>query len=238
MQDTFGLFLSDVYCGKTLFEIIERNDGFMEARDAKQAYFSNFEDWSGFEKKAIEYTKGRVIDIGCGAGRHSLFLQEKGFDVLATDISAGAISVCRKMGVRKTRVISIEKMTSLRNKFDTVLLLGNNFGLLKNEKSGQRILGELENITNKNAIIIASTVNPYRTDIVEHKKYHTQNIKKSRLAGEIVLRIRYKSNKGDWFKYLFISPEELRDFLSCTNWKVEKIFSPQLPTYSFVLVKK
>jgi 2-polyprenyl-3-methyl-5-hydroxy-6-metoxy-1,4-benzoquinol methylase len=118
------------------FGITERNDGFIEPEDP-QIWFSNYNEWLDIEKKAMKYVKGRrVLDIGCGTGRHALYLQnEKGFDVLGIDTSPLAIRVCKLQGLKKAEIQCILQFTvkEIRRRrdysFDTILMLGNNFGL-------------------------------------------------------------------------------------------------------------
>lgn len=90
-EDAFGQKLWAYYKGNEVFEIVERDDGYIEAIRMK-GYFSDYENWAPIEQKAMQFVKGRVLDIGCGAGRHSLYLQKKGLDVLGIDISPP----CRK----------------------------------------------------------------------------------------------------------------------------------------------
>ena len=82
------------------FEIIERDDGYITAMSLK-FYFSEYEDWPLVEKKALTFVKGRVLDIGCGVGRHILYLQRKNFKVLGIDNSPLSIKVCKLRGVKK-----------------------------------------------------------------------------------------------------------------------------------------
>jgi 2-polyprenyl-3-methyl-5-hydroxy-6-metoxy-1,4-benzoquinol methylase len=77
----------------------------------------------------MEFVKGRVLDIGCGAGRHSLYLQKRGFDVLGIDSSPLAIKVCKLRGLKQAKVMSIEELNFKPNSFDSVITLGSNFGL-------------------------------------------------------------------------------------------------------------
>lgn len=72
-EDAFGQMIWAFYKGKEASEILERDDGYIDAMSPK-AYFSEYEDWPLIEQKAMESVKGRVLDIGCGAGRHSLYL--------------------------------------------------------------------------------------------------------------------------------------------------------------------
>jgi SAM-dependent methyltransferase len=97
---------------KGSFGITERNDGFIEAEDP-QIWFTRYNEWLDIEKKAMEYVKGkRVLDIGCGVGRHALYLQEeRGFDVLGIDTSPLAIKICRLQGLKEAKVQSIVQFT-------------------------------------------------------------------------------------------------------------------------------
>ncbi|MFQ5892475.1 MAG: class I SAM-dependent methyltransferase, partial [Candidatus Methanofastidiosia archaeon] len=93
-EDAFGHIFRACYEGKEVFTIVERDDGYIDASDPK-VYLSQYEEWSPIERKAMKHMKGRVLDIGCGAGRHALYLQKKGFDVLGIDNSPLAIKVCK-----------------------------------------------------------------------------------------------------------------------------------------------
>ena len=85
-EDAFGQEMWACYKGEEASEIVERDDGFFNASPkGPRLYFSEYEDWDLIDRKAMEFVKGRVLDIGCGAGRHSLHLQKMGFDVLGIE---------------------------------------------------------------------------------------------------------------------------------------------------------
>jgi 2-polyprenyl-3-methyl-5-hydroxy-6-metoxy-1,4-benzoquinol methylase len=105
MEDAYGQELLAHYNGKRGFEVVERDDGYFDVSFGPELYFSNYEQWSRMEKEAVKFVKGRVLDIGCGAGRHSLYLQEKGFDVFGIDNSPLAVKVCKLRGLRKAEVM-------------------------------------------------------------------------------------------------------------------------------------
>src|SRR5690606_2282402 len=89
--------------------------------------FRSFMEMPPIEKKALKLCRGNVLDIGCGAGNHSLYLQENGVNVTAMDKSAGAVETCRLRGVKKT--VHSDILDYSREKFDTLLLLMNGIGI-------------------------------------------------------------------------------------------------------------
>jgi 2-polyprenyl-3-methyl-5-hydroxy-6-metoxy-1,4-benzoquinol methylase len=112
-EDAYGQEVWAYYQGKEASEIVERDDGYIGASGGAKIYFSEYEDWNPIEKEAMEYVKGRILEIGCGAGRHSLYLQKKGFDVLGIDNSPLAIKVCKLRGLKKAKVMPIEEVSFL-----------------------------------------------------------------------------------------------------------------------------
>ena len=189
-EDAIGQELWAYYNGKESFEIIERDDGYIDARFNISYYFSGYDDWMSIEKKSMVRVKGRVLDIGCGAGRHALHLQERGFDVLGIDISPLAIEVCKLRGLKKAEVMPIDDVRFGVDSFDTILLMGNNFGLLSSFKKAQRLLKRLYKMTSGAALIIASTRDIYRTDNPAHLEYHEFNKRRGRLGGQMRIRVK------------------------------------------------
>jgi SAM-dependent methyltransferase len=219
-EDAFGHALLACHRGKEVNEIIERDDGFFDSMSTK-GYFSDYEAWSSIEQKAMQFVKGRVLDIGCGAGRHSLYLQGKGFDVLGIDVSPLALKVCGERGLKKMKLVSIESLDFKPKSFDTILMMGNNFGLFGNLKKAKRLLKRFHRMTSNDALIIASSNDPYKTENSAHLQYHKMNKRKGRMSGQVKIRIRYQKYKGRWFDYL-VSKEEMMQILSNTGWVVKE----------------
>jgi SAM-dependent methyltransferase len=236
-EDAFGQKLWAYYKGNEVFEIVERDDGYIEAIRMK-AYFSDYEDWAPIEQKAMQFVKGRVLDIGCGAGRHSLYLQKKGLDVLGIDISPLAVKVCKLRGLKKVKVMSIEEADFKPNSFDTIIMMGNNFGLLGSLKKARKLLKKFHKITTKNALIIASTRDPYKTDNPAHLEYHKLNKKKGRMGGQVRIRSRFRKYVGKWFDYLMVSKEEMNQILEGTGWKIKEFLDSENSNYIAIIEKQ
>lgn len=234
--DTYGLLQWAYYKGEKVIQITERDDGHLNTA-AIDVMFSEYDEWSEAEKEAIGYAKGRVLDIGCGAGRHSLYLQGNGFPTSATDISPLAVKICRERGVEKADVLSIEELDFDEGSFDTILMLGGNFSLLGNMNKARRLLKKFHGFTSDEAIIIANSIDPYKTDDQAHIEYHEVNRRAGRLPGQVQVRIRYGIYAGDWLDLLLVSPEEMREVLKGTGWKSMRVINPDDVSYYAIIGK-
>jgi len=218
-EDAYGQEIWACYNGERSYELVERDDGNIDIGPETKMYFSSFEEWWPIEKKAMEFVKGRVLDIGCGAGRHSIYLQEKGHDVTGIDKSPLAIKVCKLRGLKKAEVTPIEEAKFKPNSFDTIIMMGNNFGLFGSFKKAQILLRRFYKMTSKDALIIATTRDPYKTNNPFHLEYQEFNRKRGRMSGQLRIRIRYRKYATKWFDYLIVSKEEMNGILRNTGWK-------------------
>jgi len=237
-QDAFGQEVWTHLKGKNGFEIIERDDKFLETTKGPECYFSEYKNWSEHEKRAMKFAKGRVLDIGCGAGRHCLYLQRKGFNVTGIDNSPLAIKVCKKRGLKKVKLMPISEIGKFKpNAFDTIIMMGNNFSLVGNFKRAKSMMKKMYKITSQDAFIIAETRDPYKTKDKMHLDYHKFNKKRGRMPGQIKLRVRFKKYVSPWLDYLFVSKKEMKEILKETGWKVKKFIDSEKGTYAAIIEK-
>jgi SAM-dependent methyltransferase len=226
------------------FEIIERDDGLAAVSSGPPTYMAPFKDWPPYQKKAIRLARGRVLDIGCGAGRVALHLQEKGLDVLGIDNSPLAVKVTKLRGVRKARVMSITQVGRKLGIFDTIVMYGNNFGLMGSFKRAQWLLRRFRAITGPDARIIAESNDPYGSrgrdgkQLRCHLEYHKWNKSRGRMGGQLRLRIRYMKHATPYFDYLLVSKDEMRQMIHGTGWKITRFFDSKGSVYIAVLEKE
>ena len=239
-QDAYGHLLSDYHDGRDNVEIVEREDGFIDiSRLGPMNYFAGYEDWAAHQKQGIADATGSVLDIGCGAGRHCLYLQAKGHPVLGTDISPLAIETCEKRGLKNTLVAPVTQLRAQIGIFDTILMMGHNFGLVGSYRRAKWLLGRFAAMTTATGKIIAETLDPYQTEEPCHLVYHQFNRERGRMGGQLRLRIRYRHYKTPWFDYLFVSKTEMEDILDGTAWRVDRyIDAADTPTYIAILTKR
>jgi SAM-dependent methyltransferase len=238
-QDAYGKQLLAQYNHQTpLAEIIERDDNYIDTGSDAGLYFTEYADWSPLEHRAIEFAAGRILDVGCGAGRHAIYLQAKGFDVTGIDNSPGAIKVCKSRGLKKALVRPITEVDKFKaDSFDTIQMFGNNFGLFGSFDAARQILKKFARITAPDAQIIAQSRNPYKTSEPEHLEYHRLNKRRGRMGGQLRMRVRFGKTIGEWFDYLFVSPAEMQVILKETDWQIKEFIEPKAASY-FAIIKK
>ena len=151
--DGCGRLIYAHYKGQTSAEIIQRDDGWFDVSAGAPAYFAPFEKWPSVQRRAIRQVRGRVLDVGCGAGRVALHLQGRGHDVVAIDISPLAVKTCLLRGVRDARVCPITRVSRRLGEFDTIVMLGNNFGLFGNPRRARWLLKRFHTLTSPTAPI-------------------------------------------------------------------------------------
>ena len=235
-RDAYGQEMWHCYQGHSTYEIVEREDGLIDIGSALP-YFQEHDNWAVHEREAIRHARGTVLDIGCGAGRVALHLQQRGHKVVAIDNSPLAVKVAKLRGVKAVRVLSIRDIHTLRGPFDSIVLYGNNFGLFGGMTPARRLLAVMRKITSPHATILASVADPYKTSDPVHLAYHQRNRERGRMAGQLRLRVRYLQYRGDWFDYLFASPAEVRSIVAKTGWTVSAIVESLGPGYVAILQK-
>jgi SAM-dependent methyltransferase len=211
-------------------EVIERSDGLITANDAAR-YFAPPERWDAMERAPIDTATGRVLDIGAGAGRHVLYLQERGHEVVALDLSPGACEVCRRRGVRHVSQGTIFDLPD-GERFDTFLLMGNNLGLLESREHAPRFLGRLAELAEPGASIIATGTDPRAPggDMPSyHLAYQRANEADGRMTGQISIRVRHLDRAMAPFDYLLVGPDVLRELVVDTPWEIEDLHGSGRP---------
>jgi SAM-dependent methyltransferase len=235
-EDAYGRAILDFYEGKGGFELFELDNGFIDVamRGGLPAfYFSPFDRWFEHEKQALQLVRGRVLDIGCGAGRHCLYVQEHGHEVVGIDNSPLAIEVARRRGVRDARVMSIADLGPGLGSFETLLLLGSNFALLQSRARARELLQRFHEVTTPDAQILAGVMDPHHGELA-HYCAHNAAHAPERMPGQLRMRIRYKGYATPWFDSLNVSKPELESVVDGTGWTIERFIGDHV----FIAVMK
>jgi SAM-dependent methyltransferase len=237
-EDAFGRTVLDYLEGRRAHEIIERSDGYIDVSGGPKAYFEPFRRWPSVERKAMRHVRGRVLDVGLGAGRVALHLQERGHEVVGIDVSPLAVAVARRRGVEDARVLAFKDIGPRLGDFDTVVMMGNNFGLFGSALGARRMLRRLDRITGEDARIVAGSRDPYGTDDPDHLGYQAGNREQERMSGQLRLRTRHGLYVGRWFDYLLVSPEEMSTLARSGGWQVERLIEDEEDDYYVGVLRK
>jgi len=220
-------------------ELVERSDGFLMASLGPGAYFATHGEWEIAERRAIRYARGRVLDVGCGVGRVALELEPNGLEVVGIDTSPMALEVARERGARRVHLMSLAGLDTRQRLgiFDTVIMFGNNFGLVGSAAGARRTLRRLAKLTSSDARILASSFAAPAEDDPAHLRYLAANRERGRLAGQFRIRIRHREVATRWFDYLCVDPNEMQTLAERSGWRLEQVVDGGGRLYVGVLVK-
>ncbi|MFY8010318.1 MAG: class I SAM-dependent methyltransferase [Flavobacterium sp.] len=207
MKDLFGQAILDYQTQNTPEDLVTETN-ISEADEMSVAYlFRTYQEMPKIEKKALQLAKGKILDVGCGAGSHSLYLQQKGFDVTVIDISPNAIKACQLRGVKDARV---QHLLELENEqFDTILLLMNGTGIFGTLAETSKYLQKLKSLLTPNGqILIDSSDIIYMFDQDEDGAYM---VPADGYYGELTFNVSYKGQTEDSFPWLYLDYNTLQN---------------------------
>ena len=208
--DLFGKALWDYYKKKGANKIITWTSLTEEDPILLSYFFRSFDEMPKLEQKALKLSKGKVLDVGCGAGSHSLYLQNKmKLEVFGIDHSPGAIATANARGLKNTIEQSI--FDYKEEIFDTILLLMNGPGICGKLKNLRGLLIHLASLLDYGGQILLDSSNLiYLFDQTESGE---RIVPASNYYGELEYGISY-DNKKITFPWLYVDIESLKQAAS------------------------
>ena len=216
-EDLWGRILKDYYAGKGKPVAIRRDDGFAEEGSWPASYFS---PPPAEEQTLLQHLRGRVLDVGCGPGRHLLWLQEQGREAVGLDHSGGAVAIAQARGCRRLTLMKAVALGFPDQSFDNVLLMGNNLGLAGTLESTVQFFGELHRIVTPGGFLLGVARDPLITDRPLDRAYQQEKRNQGRPRGEVLLRFEYDGRVGEWFPWLRLERDRLPSLLGTAGWKI------------------
>ena len=220
MKDLMGRAIWDYYYRENP-EDLQTETSISELDDLPVSYlFRNYKEMNALEQKALDLSFGKVLDVGAGAGSHSLYLQNKrNLEVTALDISPKSIEICKARGVKNAVCEDFLKFSN--DKFDTILLLMNGTGIFQSLKNVDQYLQKLKNLISENGqILLDSTEILYMYDqdddggvLVPATGYY----------GELDYYIHYKGESELPMKWLYLDFNTLKNSAIANGFKIQKI---------------
>ncbi len=220
MADIFGQALID-YQTANYTEDIKTFSSLDEEDSIPLPYlFRPYAQMPPLEQKALQLAYGNVLDIGCGAGNHALYLQEKKLHVTALDQSEGAIRVCEERGIKS--VVQMPILEYSGTQFDTLLLLMNGIGLAGKLRNLDNFLKHLTTLLAPGGqILLDSSDIIYMYDQDEDGGFWIPG--SDLYYGEVTFTMEYKGQKTNPFPWLYIDFNTLQNACESNNLGCELV---------------
>ena len=221
MKDLFGKAILDYQTNNSPEDLITETS-ISEADEMSVAYlFRSYAEMPKLEQKALQLANGKVLDVGCGAGSHALYLQKKGFDVTAIDISENAIRACELRGLKNFKVSNVLDLDTDIHQYDTILLLMNGTGIFGKMNQISKFLQKLKSLLNENGqILLDSSDLIYMYDQDEDGAYE---VPATGYYGELTFTIQYKGETEDTFDWLYLDYNTLQNAAMANGLECELI---------------
>lgn len=218
--DIFGLAFGDYLAGEVQQKIRVEIDLFGEEELDVAYFFRDYEQMPEWEQLVLDRCSGKILDVGAGAGSHALWLQNKGLDVTAIDISPGGVECMLKRGLENARMQDF--FTLKKEKFDNILFLMNGAGMAQKLENLQAMLEHALQMLNPDGCIYLES-----TDLLymyEDEEGAAMINLAGEYYGEVTYRLGYKHWEGEPFSWLFVDYENLSYLAELAGLDCESIY--------------
>ncbi|WP_299364607.1 bifunctional 2-polyprenyl-6-hydroxyphenol methylase/3-demethylubiquinol 3-O-methyltransferase UbiG [Winogradskyella sp.] len=225
-KDIFGKALLDYQNGNYSEDIITWTNISNEDILPLPYLFRSYSEMPKLEQNALNLCKGTILDVGCGAGNHSLWLQNKGFKVKAIDSSNGATEVARERGVLHIELKSLLEETA---SFDTILLLMNGTGIFQELSQVPKYLNHLKALLTPNGqVLIDSSDIAYMYFSEDDIETEIEIEKLTQLShgnyyGELNYYLSYKGEEEAPMTWLYLDFETLNAACQAVGLQCKKV---------------
>jgi len=197
--DLLGRVIWNHYFEQQSSEVGLMIDGEEDEPMPSSYFFRELAGMNDAEQEALLQCRGRILDVGAGAGCHSLILQERGFEVVALERSARCCEVMRSRGVKE--VVESDIMNLPSGKFDTILMLMNGFGIAGTEQGLVELLSHIKGLLASGGKILGDS-----TDIQYFKEAPTEMDLTAQSQNEVLFEI-HANGMSERFPWVY--PDEL-----------------------------
>ena len=200
---------------------IKVNTNITEGEELPVPYlFRDYSEMPFLEKEALRLVKGKVLDVGAGSGTHSIYLQNNGFDVTSIDISELSCELMIEQGLKN--VICSDIWLLEPKLYDTILLIMNGIGLVKNLQGLEFFLDHIKQfVRKKGQILFDSTDIKYVYNDFNDNLFLDSN---PHYYGELEYHLKYKKYVAEPFPWLYIDFDRLTCVAKKLGWNVKLIY--------------
>lgn len=221
MKDIHGQAIRDYFQGKDV-SVLSLHNSYGEPEEMPvEVFFRDQLEFTTLEHLAIMECKGKVLDIGAGAGAHVLALQDLGFEVYALETSPGCTEVLKQSGIKN---VLAEDYRKHKGKYDTLLLMMNGLGIAGTLSKIPTFLKKCKTLLNSGGQILldSSDINYlYEEGIRRPAGYY----------GDLRYQYEYKGEKGDWFDWVYVDQDKLSQIARKEGFNIEILMTDENDQY-------
>ena len=195
--------------------------------------FRREEDMPLIERKALSMTRGKTLDVGAGAGCHSLALQQKGVDVCAIDISPLSVETMKLRGVSNVQLMDF---FDVKERFDTILMLMNGIGIVGKVSRMPEFFRHLDNILQPGGQLLCDSSDISYVFENDNGVIELPDI--DGYYGELTYQMQYRDTKGASFPWLYIDADTLRVCAESCGYQMEVVQQGEHYDYLARITKK
>lgn len=217
MPDVFGRALRDHYHDRRT-EPLWRYDGPDRERHLERGFYLREVDPDPWVAESLD---GPLVDVGCGTGDHALWYQDR-HEVVATDVSAELVALCRERGVADAREMDVFDLSGAfaRDRFASALVNGTQLGLGGSVRGVSELLAELASVTGPDATAVVDEYDPSAEtapDLLGHRPDPTPGL------AHRVFHFEYGGEVGPELHFRLLSPDRLHEAAVGTGWRVADV---------------
>ena len=231
--DPMGRAIADYHKKKKASKLRVFSPMFEEDEIPLTTLFRSYESMPKIERKALDLAKGRVLDVGAGAGCHSLVLQERGLDVTAIDISPLSVQTMKERGVKK---VLEQDFFTLEGQYDTILMLMNGIDIVGTLECLPEFFKQLDKILAPGGQVLCDSSDI--SYVFEDEKGMIDIPNEMNYYGEHNFRMQYKDTIGEPFNWLYIDADTLREKAGRCGYVVEVVAEGEHYDYLAIITKK
>lgn len=221
-KDPLGAMLSDFCCGDLKAFLNVWSSTLEMSTMQGTTMLRGFEKMNDVEKCALAACRGRILDVGAGAGCHSLVLQSRGLDVDAIDISPGCVEVMRRRGIEKPYHRNILDITN--SCYDTVLMLMNGIGICGSLDGLNLFIQHLDTLLAPGGQLLADSSDLTGKFLEKGEAIYDDD---GGYCGETDFVMIYKGLRSDPFSWLYVDFELLHTVCGFHGFRCDKLIETE-----------
>ncbi len=218
-DDPMGSAIYDYFTKGTAGQLVVHSSMFDDDEIPVEDLFRSFEEMPELEQTALKMCRGRVLDVGAGAGCHSVALQNMGLQTVAVDISGLSVEVMKMRHLDARRIDFYD--CNFTEKFDTVLMLMNGTGIIGRLENTEAFFNRLRQLLNpKGCVLIDSSDLRY---LYEEEDGSLMIDLADDYYGLVDYQMEYLGSVGETFDWLYLDFETLSYYAQEYGFRAELV---------------